>query len=88
MGRADAFKNKILRKPTATDIKPEKMQSFLERFGFVLKRSNGSHFMYEYIDSQTGKHYPLVIPMHDPIKPAYIDQIRKIIIEVEGENDD
>ena len=44
--------------------------------------------MYEYIDSQTGKHYPLVIPRHDPIKPAYIDQIRKIIIEVEGENDD
>lgn len=81
----DDFKAKIMKRPTATDIKPKKLQSFLTSYGFVLKRSNASHFIYEYIDTVKNKKHQIVVPMHDPIKPAYIDKIRDIILEVEGE---
>ena len=79
MGAYDNMLEKILRKPTAKDIMPKELQSFLEHYGFVLKRVSGSHFIYE-CPSGT-KH--LTIPMHSPIKPAYIDQIRDVIDEGE-----
>ena len=87
MGRNEAFKQKIMQTPTATDIKPSRLQSFLEYYGFVLKRSNGSHFFYEYKNDEVGCCHRFPIPMHDPINPAYIDKIREIIIEVEGEGE-
>ena len=48
MGTFDNIKTKILKTPTARDITPRELQSFLDHYGFTLKRSKGSHFMYEY----------------------------------------
>lgn len=83
MGNQKAMLEKIMRTPTATDIKPEELKSFMKWYGFELKRTSGSHYFYAFpnVDS-------LVIPMHSTIKPAYIDQIRKRIIEIEGEQND
>lgn len=82
MGSQDNMKQKILKTPTAKDIEPRELQSFLKNYGFCLKRSNGSHFIYEY---PTGaKPFILNIPMHSPVKPAYIDMIRNIIDELES----
>ena len=81
MGKYENIREKIMMCPTAKDIPPDKLKSFLEHYGFVCKRANGSHFIYEYKDG--GKPFVISIPMHNPVKPAYIDLIRKIIIEVE-----
>ena len=82
MSQFDKMKEKILRRPTANNISPKELQSFLEHYGFVLKRVRGSHYIYAYKDKQ---HVALTIPMHMPVKPAYIDQIREMILEIEEE---
>ena len=81
MGKYDDIKEKIMKTPTANDITPKQIQNFLIHYGFTLKRSNGSHYIYSY--TSTDHNYTLVIPMHNPIKQAYIDEIRKRIIEIE-----
>lgn len=81
MGTYDKIKEKILKTPTVKDIEPKELQSFLIHYGFKLKRSKGSHFMYEYPSEP--KNFMLNIPMHNPVKPAYIDMIRDIICELE-----
>lgn len=81
MGSYDKMLEKIKKTPTAKDITPKELQSFLLHFGFKLKRSRGSHFIYEYPTEE--KNFPLNIPMHSPVKPAYIDKIRDIIYEIE-----
>lgn len=70
-----------MKTPTAKDIEPKELQSFLKHYGFKLKRVNGSHFIYEYPDE--AKVFIINIPMHSPVKPTYIDQIRDKIYEIE-----
>ncbi|MBR3933634.1 MAG: type II toxin-antitoxin system HicA family toxin [Clostridia bacterium] len=82
MGKYDNIRDKIMKTPTAKDIGPRELQSFLDHYGFKLKRSKGSHFMYEY--PSTSRNIMLNIPMHSPVKPAYIDKIRDILYEIEG----
>lgn len=84
MGTYDNIKDRIMRKPTANDITDKEIKRFLEGFGFELARSKGSHFIYKYKNSELT--LVLNIPMHSPIKPAYIDQIREAVLRVEGEN--
>ena len=56
---------------------------FLEKYGFIQKRVNGSHFIYSY--PSKNRNIMLNIPMHSPIKPTYIDHIRECILEIEGD---
>ena len=44
MGNYDNMMEKILKTPTAKDIEPKALQSFLNHYGFKLKRSSGSDF--------------------------------------------
>lgn len=81
MGSYENMLEKILKTPTVKDIQPRELQSFLIRFGFKLKRIKGSHFIYEYPGGS--KTFMLNIPMHSPVKPAYVDMIRDIIFEIE-----
>ena len=80
MGKQDNMKEKILKTPTASDINPDRLKSFLIYYGFVLKKVRGSHHIYTY----DGK-VAFCIPMHNPVLPTYIDQIRNKIIEIEEE---
>ena len=75
-----------MRTPTSNDIMPNELKNFLEKYGFNLKKVNGSHYIYEYPGIY--KTFMLNIPMHKPVKAAYIDQIRDRIVEIEGEIDD
>ncbi len=70
-----------MKTPTAKDIDPKELQSFLNHYGFKLKRVKGSHYIYEYPNES--KTFIISIPMHSPVKPTYIDQIRDIIYEIE-----
>ncbi len=83
MGTQDNLYDRIMRKPTAKDIMPKEIKSFLMHHGFVLKRISGSHHTYGFPE------YPniITIPIHEgkPIGPAYIDLVRKAIKEMEEE---
>lgn len=72
-----------MRTPTANDIKPKELQNFLESYGFRLKRVKGDHFIYDCPNSKIS--FILTIPMANPVKQAYIDQVRERILEIEGE---
>ncbi len=82
MGKQDNMLERIKKKPTAKDISPEELQSFLKHYGFNLKRTKGDHFIYEYPTKE--KVFILNIPMKKPVKPVYIDMLREIILEMEG----
>lgn len=81
MSTFDKVKAKIMCTPTANDFTPKEIQSFLQKYGFVLKHINGSHYIYSFPSS--GKNLMLNIPMHSPVKPTYIDHIRQCILEIE-----
>ena len=81
MGIQDRMKERIMKTPTAKDIEPKELKSFLNHYGFELKRSRGSHFVYGYPGENRA--FTIAIPMHSPVKPAYIDKIREIITEIE-----
>ena len=83
MSTFEKMKEKIMRTPTSNNIMPEELKNFLVKYGFVLKHVNGSHFIYEY--PANNRTFVLNIPMHKPVKPTYIDQVRKQITEIEGE---
>lgn len=83
MGSQEKMLKRIMKTPTARDIMPTELKSFLEHYGFQLKRATGDHFIYQYPSS--GKTFMLNIPMQKPVKPAYIDQVRETILEIEGE---
>lgn len=86
MSTFEKMKEKIMRTPTVNDIMPKELQNFLEKYGFIRKSVKGSHFIYAY--PTTNKVFILNIPMHKPVKPTYIDQIRDRIIEIEGDKYD
>ena len=81
MGKYDTMLERIKKTPTVKDITPDELKAFLKHYGFRLKRSTGSHFIYEYPTQE--KAFVLNIPMKNPVKPTYIDQIREIILELE-----
>ncbi|MBQ8522762.1 MAG: type II toxin-antitoxin system HicA family toxin [Clostridia bacterium] len=83
MSKHEKTKQKILSTPTANDFTPKEIQNFLDKYGFILKHVNGSHFIYAYPNGD--REFMLNIPMHNPVKPSYIDKIRKCIREIEGE---
>lgn len=83
MSQFEKLKQKILSTPTANDITAKEIQAFLKKYGFELKHSKGSHFIYRY--KLSDDEIMLNIPMHSPIKPAYIDHIRARIQKIEGE---
>lgn len=83
MSTFNKIKEKILSTPTARDFTPKDIQHFLEKYGFLCVRKKGSHYIYRFPNKSDIP--SLIIPMHKYIKPAYIDQIRERIIEIEGE---
>lgn len=86
MSTFEKIKSRIMHKPTYNDITTNEIQSFLLKYGFELKHINGSHFIYAY--PCLNKVIVLNVPMHNPVKPTYIDHIRDAIILIEGENNE
>ena len=80
MGRLEKLKARIMKRPTASDITATELQNLLQAYGFVLKRVNGDHYIYGH--PKIEKPIP-PIPMSKIIKPAYIDLIRRFLIEIE-----
>ena len=81
MSQYEKLKARLMQKLAPKDIRPEELQTFLAKYGFVLQSKGGSHFTY--------KHEKLpnliTIQIKNPIGPAYINLIRKAIEEMEGE---
>ena len=81
MSTYEKIKAIIMKLPPPNNLSPKEVQNFLIKYGFELKHSKGSHFLYKY--SKGDKVLILNIPMHNPVKPTYIDQIRECIEEIE-----
>lgn len=82
MSQFEKFKKRVMRDKAPRDIMPDELKSFLKKYGFVHKRTCGSHFVYEY---PTGNG-SISIPMAKPIKLAYIEELRDIITKLEEGN--
>lgn len=71
----------------------EDLRKLLEMYGFIFKRSRGSHCSFQgYVG---GQKVPFVVPYNQPLKPVYVrkalalvDQIRLESPEEEDERDD
>ena len=79
MSAHEKFKSKLLKKPCPKNIKFEELAAFLEREGFILDRSKGSHFIFAR-DNES-----LCIPRRNPVKAAYIEELADIIRKLENE---
>ena len=81
MSTFEKVKARIMKKPTVNDLMPNEVKNFLIHYGFIEKRVRGDHFIYVYPNFSE---IVLNIPMHKPIKEAYVDHIRNAIILIEG----
>ena len=65
------------------NIRFEELQKILEHYGYTMKgpSSGSSHKTFR----KEGR-YPITIPMHEPIKRAYVEMVKEII-ESEKENE-
>ncbi len=85
MSTFEKTKQDILARPTKSGIMPNDLKKFLKSYGFELKHVNGDHYIYKYPSKR--KAFILTIPMAKPVKPPYIDQVRKIILEIEEDDE-
>ena len=63
-----------------TNVSLDDLRRVLEDYGFVLERSEGSHFTFSVIIANQTK--LLVVPYRRPVKPIYVKKALQIIDEV------
>lgn len=85
MSTFEKMKKQILQQKCRIDFMPAEIQSFLKKYGFVHKSTNGSHYIYEYYTKN--KTYMLNVVMHKPLDPANIYYIKKTINQIEEEKE-
>jgi predicted RNA binding protein YcfA (HicA-like mRNA interferase family) len=80
MSQFEKFKARVTQARLPKDITATELQSFMEKYGFVLSHKSGSHFSYKHISLD----YIITIPMHSPIKHSYIAIVKDAILKIEG----
>jgi predicted RNA binding protein YcfA (HicA-like mRNA interferase family) len=84
MSQFEKFLTRVMQERTPKDIMPEELQNFMLKYGFELRGKNGSHYVY----THKGLNRHLSIPMHSPVKPIYIDNLKSAIIELKGDENE
>ncbi|MBR7045949.1 MAG: type II toxin-antitoxin system HicA family toxin [Lachnospiraceae bacterium] len=69
----------------SADIRFSELQKILESYGYTMHapRSGSSHYTFR----KPGKS-PITIPKHDPIKRIYIEMVREVVEEENGNEKD
>jgi predicted RNA binding protein YcfA (HicA-like mRNA interferase family) len=69
MSKREKLRRKLRNHPAEANI--QDVQTLLQRFGFSLARTRGSHYIFEYDD---GEHFQqIVVPVHGrKVKKVYI----------------
>jgi predicted RNA binding protein YcfA (HicA-like mRNA interferase family) len=69
----------------SADIRFSELQKILEGYGYTMHapRSGSSHYTFR----KPGKS-PITIPKHDPIKRIYIEMVREVVEEENGNEKD
>jgi predicted RNA binding protein YcfA (HicA-like mRNA interferase family) len=69
----------------SADIRFSELQKILESYGYTIHapRSGSSHYTFR----KPGKS-PITIPKHDPIKRIYIEMVREVVEEENGNEKD
>lgn len=82
MSKWDKLIKRILQ--LSNDMRFEELKTVLEFYGYEMRGPKGgsSHFTFR----KRGK-TPITIPTHEPIKKAYIEMVRDVVME-EGEDDE
>lgn len=71
-------------KTNPRDWRMEQIESIAGQYGFSVRKTGGSHFVFthEALDEQ------LTIPAHRPIKPVYIKKFVALLEQLEDYNED
>lgn len=69
------------KKPTPSNVSFEDFKKYLEHFGFVLVRTNGSHNIFEHI--KTNESFSIPTKNGKTVKPNYIAMMNRKIEEME-----
>jgi len=68
------------------NVRFEDLQRLLEDYGFVLKRTKGSH--YSFVGYVSDEKTTVVIPYRQPLKEVYVKKVLAILSEIEPLDDD
>ena len=79
MSKREKLRQKLRQQPAEADM--QDVQTLLQRFGFTLVRTHGSHHIFEYDD---GKRFQqIVIPLHGRrVKKVYVERTVMILDEL------
>lgn len=66
--------DRLLSEPFRSDVRFKEVFVVLNDYGYLLKRSRGSHFIFDHPQLQS-----ICIPKSEPIKAAYIRMIAVIL---------
>ena len=81
MSSFDKLRKKIEQKPYRMDVTMEEIEKYLNHYGVVKVRQNGSHWIF-----RKSGYGPLPIPYHGvPIKPAYVKQAVEMVENIKEE---
>ncbi|MEM6283392.1 MAG: type II toxin-antitoxin system HicA family toxin [Chloroflexota bacterium] len=83
MSRDDKLLEKLRNNPK--NVRFEDLQKLLESFGFVLKRSSGSH--HSFVGTINSEKVLLVVPYRRPLKAIYVKKALKLIERIENAED-
>ena len=79
MSKREKLRQKLRNRPADADM--QDVQTLLQRFGFVLVRTRGSHHIFEYDDGETNRQ--IVVPLHGrKVKKVYVQRIVELLDEL------
>jgi predicted RNA binding protein YcfA (HicA-like mRNA interferase family) len=81
MTKRDKLRRRIEDNPK--NVSFHDLRVLLERYGFELKRTKGSH--HSFVAQIGGRKVLLVVPYRKPLQPVYVKQALALIAEIEAE---
>ena len=81
MAKRQKLLEQLQRSPKNVSIR--EIKSLLEAYGFILKRTKGSHHIF--IGMLAGRQFAITVPFNRPIKPIYVKQVVELCQQKEAE---
>jgi predicted RNA binding protein YcfA (HicA-like mRNA interferase family) len=79
MSRREKLRSKLRQQPAEASM--QDVQTLLQRFGFILVRTRGSHHIFEYDDGDIFKQ--IVVPVHGRrVKKIYVEKAVMLLDEM------
>lgn len=79
MSRWIKLLNRIL--SLSNDLRFEELKKVLETYGYEIRGPKGGSSHYTF---RKKGHYPITIPKNEPIKKIYVEMVKKVVEEEQG----